>query len=372
MRINAGWSASPPVELWRRPIGPGWSSFAVHGNLFYTQEQRGPDEIVACYRMSSGELVWQHRDPVRFWESNAGAGPRGTPMLGGGRVYTFGATGVVNALDASTGTVIWSRNASADTGVEVPDWGFASSPLAVDDMVVIAASGQLIAYDARTGNPRWKGPAGGGGYSSPHLLTIDGVPQILLLRGSRTISVAPADGTLLWEHDGTPGVGIVQPAVASNGDVLIATGDAMGGTGIRSLAISRTDSGWNVEERWTSRGLKPYFNDYVVHDGHAFGFDGSILSCVDLTDGTRKWKGGRYGQGQLVLLAEQDVLLVVSEDGELALVSATPDQFREVARVPALNGKTWNHPVLVRDVLLVRNGEEMAAFRLALQSVATQ
>ena len=372
VRIDPGWSASPPVELWRRPIGPGWSSFAVHGDLFYTQEQRGSDEIVACYRTSSGELVWRHRDPVRFWESNAGAGPRGTPTLSDGRVYTFGATGVVNALDARIGTLFWSRNASNDTGVEVPEWGFASSPLAIDDMVVIAASGQLIAYDARTGNQRWKGPAGGGGYSSPHLLTIDGVPQILLLRGSRTISVAPADGKVLWEHNWLPGAGIVQPAVASNGDVLIATGDAMGGAGIRSLAVSRTAAGWNIEERWTSRGLKPYFNDYVVHEGHAFGFDGSILACIDLKDGARRWKGGRYGQGQLVLLAEQDLLLVVSEEGELALVSATPDQFREIARVPALNGKTWNHPVLVRDVLLVRNGEEMAAFRLSVESVTTQ
>ena len=123
---------------------------------------------------------------------------------------------------------------------------------------------------------------------------------------------------------------------------------------------------WKTEERWTSRGLKPYFNDYVVHNGHAFGFDGSILAAIDLSDGTRKWKGGRYGQGQLILLADQDLLLVLSEEGDLALVSATADKFTEVARMPApvLNGKTWNHPVIVGDVLLVRNGEEMAAFRL--------
>ncbi len=144
----------------------------------------------------------------------------------------------------------------------------------------------------------------------------------------------------------------------------------MGGLGVRRLAVTGGDSGWKVEERWTSRGLKPYFNDYVVNDGHAFGFDGRILSCISLEDGAKKWKGGRYGQGQLMLLPDQDLLLVLSEDGELALVSATPDQYKELAKVPALNGKTWNHPVLAGDILLVRNGEEMVAFRLTLARVA--
>jgi outer membrane protein assembly factor BamB len=363
-RIQTDWNRSAPVELWRRPIGPGWSSFAVDGDFIYTQEQRGDEELVSCYRLTTGEPVWRHRDAVRFYESNGGAGPRGTPTLHDGRVYTFGATGIVNALDATTGAVLWSRNAAADTGVEVPEWGFASSPLVIDDVVVVAASGRLVAYDAGTGNQRWLGPSGGAGYSSPHLVTIDGVHQILLLRGSRTISVAPADGTLLWEHVWQPGVGIVQPAQAPGGDVLLSVGDAMGGLGVRRVHVSHQPSGWTAEERWTSRALKPYFNDFVVHKGHAFGFDGSILACMDINDGARKWKGGRYGHGQMVLLPEQDVLLVVSEDGELALVKATSDQFTELARIPALNGKTWNHPVVVGDVLLVRNGEEMVAFRL--------
>ena len=311
--------------MWRRPIGPGWSSFAVRGDLLYTQEQRGDDEIVACYRVSTGEPVWQHRDRVRFWESNAGAGPRGTPTVSNDRVYAFGATGILNALDAGSGKRLWSRNAATDTGVDVPDWGFASSPLVIDDIVVIAVSGQLVAYDIRTGNQRWMGPKGGAGYSSPHLVTIDGVQQILLLRGSRTISVAPPDGKLLWEHIWQPGVGIVQPALVPGGDILITIGDAMGGIGMRRVAASKGPAGWTLEERWTTRGLKPYFNDFVVHKGHAYGFDGSILACIDLADGTRKWKGGCYGNGQLVLLPEQDVLLVVSEEGELALVAATSD-----------------------------------------------
>jgi outer membrane protein assembly factor BamB len=366
VRIETDWSKSPPAQLWRRPIGPGWSSFAVHGDLVYTQEQRGEDEVVACYRLATGEPVWRHRDAVRFYESNGGAGPRGTPTVQNGHVYSFGATGIVNALDAGNGAVVWSRNAMTDTGATIPGWGFASSPLVVSDAVIVAASGRLVAYDIATGHPRWVRQTRGGGYSSPQLVTIGGVTQILLLSGGGVSSVAPADGTLLWEQAWVDGVSIVQPALAVDGDVLIAAGDTMGGAGIRRIAVAQGPGGWTVEERWTSRGLKPYYNDFVVHKGHAFGFDGTILACIDLNDGTRKWKGGRYGAGQLVLLPDQDLLLVLSEEGELALVSATPDQFTEVARFPAIEGKTWNHPVLVGDVLLVRNGEEMAAFRLSL------
>jgi outer membrane protein assembly factor BamB len=367
VRIATDWTASPPVKLWRREIGPGWSSFAVDGDLIYTQEQRGDDEIVACYKLTTGEPVWRHRDATRFWESNAGAGPRATPTLSDGRVYTFGATGIVNALDARDGAVIWSRNAASDTGAQTPGWGFASSPLAVNDVVIVAASGRLVAYDVTSGKPRWYGPTHGGSYSSPHLMTISGVAQVLLLSGAGVTSVAPADGTVLWEHNWS-GVPILQPARTSDGDLLLATGDMAGGAGTRRVSIAHSSGGWTVDERWTSTGLKPYFNDFVVHKGHAFGFDGSILACIDLENGTRKWKGGRYGHGQLVLLPDQDLMLVLSEEGELALVKAAPDQFTEIARVPAIEGKTWNHPVLVGDVLLVRNGEEMAAFRLSLLS----
>jgi len=365
VRINTDWSASPPVKLWQRPIGPGWSSVAVHGDLLYTQEQRGEDEVVAAYRTSSGAPVWLHRDPVRFWESNGGAGPRATPTLNNHRVFAFGATGILNALDAVSGAVLWSRDVAADTDRKVPDWGFASSPLVVGDTVIVAAAGTLAAYDVATGTRRWMGPSYGGSYSSPHRATIDGVDQILLLGGPGAISVDPASGTVLWQHEWAPGA-ITQPALMPDGDVLVNAIVATGGIGVRRLAVARRSNAWTVEERWTSSGLKPYFNDFVVHNGHAFGFDGSILACIDLKDGQRRWKGGRYGNGQLLLLADEDVLLVISEDGELVLVDANPDQYKEVARFPALDGKTWNHPVLVGDVLIVRNGEEMAAFRLPL------
>ena len=282
VRINTDWTASPPVQLWRRPIGPGWSSFAVAGGRLYTQEQRGDDEIVACYDATTGKPVWMHRDPVRFWESNGGAGPRATPTLSNGRVYTLGATGILNALDARTGAVVWSRNVATDSGVKVPVWGFTASPLVVGDLVVrrrFRRAGRLRRRDRNAALVaqvrRWK-------------------LQLAALRDDRRRSAGPAverrrrqqrragrRHAALGERVGG------RPRSCSRrrsppATFLITTADAMGGLGMRRLAVTRHGSGWTVEERWTSRGLKPYFNDYVVHQGHAYGFDGSILSCIDL------------------------------------------------------------------------------------------
>jgi outer membrane protein assembly factor BamB len=364
VKIKTDWAASPPVELWRRPIGPAWSSFAVQNGRFYTQEQRGDEEIVSCHDVKTGKPLWRHSDKARFYESNAGAGPRATPALANGRVYTQGATGIVNALDASTGDVIWTRNAVSDTGATIPGWGIAGSPLVVNDLVVVAAAGNLVAYEIATGKPRWFGPTGGSGYSSPQLFTINGVPQIVLIRSTGVTSVSVSDGKLLWQHE-WPGEPIVQPNVASNGDLLINVSQS---SGLRRLTVGQGAGGWSIQERWTTEDLNPWFNDFVVHKGYAYGFDGSSLVCINLDDGKLKWKGKRYGYGQLVLLPEQDVLLVLSEKGELALAKATTDQFTELAYFPALQGKTWNHPVIVGDILLVRNDHEMAAFKLSSES----
>jgi outer membrane protein assembly factor BamB len=372
-RIETDWSAHPPVALWRRPVGPGWSSFAVNGDLVYTQEQRGDDEVVASYNLATGMPAWSHRDAVRFWESNGGAGPRGTPTVSNGRIYTFGATGILNAMDAKSGALVWSRNVVTDTDSQVPTWGIASSPLVLEgplNVVIVGASGTLAAYDLATGKPRWVGPrhstGSGGSYSSPQRMTIDGVEQVVLLSEAGATGVAPADGKVLWEHalSGSP---VLQPVLTADGGLLVHKSGLDGGLGVRRLAVAHEPGGWTATERWTSGALKSMFSDFVIHKGHAFGFDGSILASIDLADGTRTWKGGRYGSGQMVLLPDQDVLLVLSEEGDLALVSATTDRFTELARFKAIEGKTWNHPVLVGDVLLVRNGEEMAAFRLSVQ-----
>ena len=367
VRIATDWDTSPPEELWRRPVGPGVGSFSVRGEQVFTQEQRGEQEVVSSYLLATGEPVWRHADPVRFWDSHAGAGPRGTPTVAGDRVYALGGTGLLTALDARTGRRLWGRDVAAEHDVFSSGWGFAGSPLVVDDVVIVAAIGTLAAYDTETGAPRWSVPDGGDSYSSPHLVSLDGVPQVLLLTSDGVTSVAPADGRVLWTHDWATASRIVQPALTTGGDILVGAGGFAGMQRVSATRAAGRHGVWTTEVRWTTRGLKPYFNDFVAHEGHAYGFDGSILASVDLETGERAWKGGRYGHGQLLLLADQDLLLVLGERGDLALVDATPAGFSERARAPAIEGKTWNHPVLVDDVLLVRNAEEMAAFRLSRQ-----
>ena len=234
---------------------------------------------------------------------------------------------------------------------------------------MVATAGKLAAYDLESGAPKWFGPDGGAGYSSPHLLTVHDDPQVVLMSRAGAVAVEPEGGKVLWSYDWEGRGRIVQPAHLGNGDLLMSRGET---TGIRRVSlVAPSDGGeWRLEERWSSRRLKPYFSDLVLHEGHAYGIDGNILAAIDVETGERAWKGGRYGAGQLLLLPDQDLLLVISERGELALVKATPDAHEEIAFVPVLEGKTWNHPVLVADaeggpILLVRNAEEMAALRLA-------
>jgi outer membrane protein assembly factor BamB len=361
IQIATDWVKSPPSEMWRRSVGPGCSSFAIHGTLLFTQEQRGEYEMVTCYNLNTGEPVWSHGDSARFWDSHAGAGPRSTPTISNGRVYTLGGTGILNVLDERNGTVVWSRNAASDAEVKVLPWGFAGSPIVVGNRVIISLSGKFAGYKIESGELAWFGTDGGNSYSSPHLVTIAGIQQVLLMSKTGATSIEPESGRPLWDYEWVMQDRILQPAVIGEGDLLIA-GETQA---IRRIKVTNDQGKWSVKELWTSEQIKLNFNDFIIHKGFAYGFDGPSIACIDTKDGSRKWKGSPY-RGFSVLLAEQDLILVLTEKGDLALVGATPDQFRELARIPAIKGKTWNHPVMVGNVVVVRNAQEMTAFRLSI------
>jgi outer membrane protein assembly factor BamB len=356
--IATDWSAHPPVELWRRPIGQGFSSVAIRGNLVYTQEQRGDDEVVACYYLASGAPAWIHADKAKFLGADAHPGPRATPTLHGGRVYSFGATGILNALDARTGDVVWSREATRDVATQIPTWGLASSPLVASGCVIVDVGSTLVAYDLSTGEKRWSA-RGGTGYSSPHMLTIGGVPQVVMLSGEGCAGFSIGDGTRLWNHEWKQDGRILQPALTPDGGMLV--GAVL--KGVRRVDVSLRGGEWVSETKWTSALVKPNFNDMVVRGEYAYGFSGNTLVCLDCRTGDVAWSAGKCG-GQLALLSDQGPLLVLTEKGELLLMDAKPEKPTEIARLKALTGKTWNHPSFAGDVLVVRNVREMAAYRL--------
>jgi outer membrane protein assembly factor BamB len=368
VKIATDWEASPPRQLWRQRVGPGWSSFAVVGDRIFTQEQRGKREAVVCLDAASGHEVWAREDTVRFEEGLAGAGPRATPTFADGRLYALGATGILNCLDAATGERLWSRDIAVDAGAKLPQWGFVSSPLVAGDVVVVFAGGsapqQLLAYRAATGTLAWTAAAGTMSYSSPQMVSVGGRPQVLFLAEGGLTAVDPATGKVLWEHE-APWAGpalprSLQPQQLSATKLLMAADDL----GTVLLELKRDGGAWQAERRWTSTALKPAYNDFVVQDGAVYGFHGGILGCIDLHTGKRRWRGGRYGKGQLLLLAEQKLLLVLAEDGQVVLVTANPDRHEELGSFQAIEGKTWNHPVIAHGRLYVRNAREMACYDL--------
>jgi outer membrane protein assembly factor BamB len=376
VKINTDWEKSPPKELWRHRIGPGWSSFAVVGGLVFTQEQRGDDEYVVCYDAANGGEVWAHHDTTRFTELVAGPGPRATPTFYEGRIYALGANGDLNCLKASDGSVVWSKNIAIETDAKVPNWGFSSSPLVAHGLVSVFAGAPpddngvqrgVVAFNADTGEKKWTGGKGGKdfeSYCSPHLAKFNDSEQILINTSGGTEALEPDKGTTLWSHE-WPGeiVRVIQPTLVGDHELLIGTGL---GVGTRKISVTNDGKQWTAQAGWTSRAIKPYYNDMVVVENHLYGFDGSFLVCVDLKDGTGKWRARGYGNGQLLLLADQKLLLILSEQGDVALVRAQPDKHEELAKFKAMDGKTWNHPVVAHGKLFVRNGETIVCYALPL------
>ncbi|GMW02406.1 MAG: hypothetical protein AMXMBFR84_35420 [Candidatus Hydrogenedentota bacterium] len=359
------WQENPPKELWRRRVGLGFSSFAAVGDYLFTQEQRFDDEAVVCYGAATGDEIWLTAVKARF-EDSTGSGPRATPTFEGGKIYAQGATGILHCLDAATGAPLWQKDIGEDTGAGLPTWGFASSPLVTDKHVIIFSGGpegkSVAAYDKLTGNRAWHAGGGTHGYASAQQFSIDGAAQILMASSLGIQSFAPETGSLMWEHRWPVSTNprVVQPLLFDSNGVLLGTAE---GKGTRLLEVSKTNDTWAVQEKWTTKSFRPYFNDFVFHNGYCYGFDGNMLACMDARTGDRKWKGDRYG-GQLLLVEDLEVLVVLTEKGKIALVKATPESFEEIAVVDALAGKTWNHPIVAHGRLIVRNAEEAVCFEL--------
>jgi outer membrane protein assembly factor BamB len=363
--IRTNWAPAGPPPLWKQPVGGGYASLVIARGHAFTIEQRGAQEVVAAYDVPTGRELWTNAWAGVFRESMGGDGPRATPTWHDGKVYALGGSGELRCLDAATGAVIWRTNVLTDAGASNLQWGMAAAPLIVDDTVVVLPGGgngnSVVAYDRTTGARAWSALDDAQSYSSPMLVTLGGIRQILVFSASRLMGLTPERGEVLWEFPWTTqfGVNASQPLLLGNDRVFVSTGYGSG-----AAAIQLTDSGgrFSVRELWRTNRMKNQFTSSLLHEGFIYGLDESILACIDAATGELKWKGGRYGYGQ-VMLADGH-LIVLTESGELALVRATPERHVELARFPVLEGKTWNHPAMSGGYLLVRNINEMAAFDL--------
>jgi outer membrane protein assembly factor BamB len=377
IRIDPNWKGLPPRELWRHPVGLGWGGFAVVGQLAVTQEQREKEEAVVCYDLRSGQQLWVHSDEIRFRDEH-GDGPRATPTIVDGHVYTFGGTGLLNCLNLSTGELIWQQQALEKPKKNNLLWGMSGSPLVTDQLVIVTPGGgedrALMAFDRETGALAWAAGDDPAAYASPMRTTLAGRDQFLVFNGAGLRSFSH-EGEPLWlvpwiTQGEKQRVNVAQPIVVEpfadssddTGYVLISSGYSMG---MALVKVSCNQDEWNAEEVWQSNFLKSKMSNFVVRAGYIYGFDSGIFTCLNLKTGQREWKRGRYGHGQVLLI--DDLLLIQAESGDVVLVEATPDAHRELGRIEALSDKTWNHAALAGSVLVVRNDREAAAYELRLR-----
>ncbi len=363
--IRTGWPAGGLPRLWRQPAGGGYASFVVAGARAFTIEQRRNREVVAAYDLVTGREQWTDSWDAAFSEAMGGDGPRATPVIDQDRLYALGAEGELRALDARTGRLVWRKNILADNGAANLQWGMSCSPLVVDDKLVVLPGGgggkSVVAYRKADGARVWSALDDRQAYTSPMLVTLAGRRQILAVSAQRAVGLGVEKGDLLWEYPWTTqfDVNSSQPIVVDANRFLISAGY---GHGSALVEVSAAGEKFAAKEIWSNNRLKCRFNSPVLYDGHVYGLDEGIMACIRASDGELKWKGGRYGYGQIVLAGAH--IVVLTETGEVALVKASPGKHEELARFQAIEGKTWNHPAISGGVLLVRNASEMAAFRI--------
>ncbi len=362
-RIHTSWPRDGLRLLWRQPVGGGYASFVVAGGRAFTIEQRRNQEVVSACDLETGRELWAHSWNAQFRERMGGDGPRATPTWDQGRIYALGATGELGCLEAETGRLIWERNILKDNDATNLEWGMAASPLVVDEKVIVLPGGpggkSVVAYDKLNGEPVWKSLDDKQAYTSPMLVTLAGKRQILIVSALRAMGLAVEDGSLLWDYPWKTSydVNAAQPIMIDENRFFIS---ASYGHGAAVVEVHQANEGFLARTVWENTKMKNKFSSSVLYQGHIYGLDEGILACVDVGTGERKWKGGRYGYGQVLLASGH--LIVLTEYGDLVLGKATPERHQELARFSALRGKTWNLPILAAGRLLIRNSTEMACF----------
>lgn len=353
------WPTNGPRVIWKKAIGDGYSSITVVGNRLYTAYAEGSGEVLFCLDTNSGEESWRFVLNKKFNEEY-GDGPRSAPIVEGNVVYAMGSLGKLYAFERMTGKQVWRVDIEQLYGTGDLDRGYASSPLIYKNLLILNAGRKagktIIALNKKTGAFVWGSQTGLPSYSSPMLFTVNSSQQIVSFIGYGVVGVSPDDGKELWKYrwETSWGLNIATPLFIAPDKILISSGYDKGAA---LLKLSTTGGKWSIEKVWDNRLFRNHFNSSVLHDGHIYGFDESALKCIDARTGEGKWATRDYRKGSL--LFADGHLIVLGEQGLLALVEANPTAFKEMARVQILRGKCWTMPTLANGKLYLRNQSEM-------------
>tara|TARA_B100000902_G_scaffold247969_1_gene234652 strand:+ start:10431 stop:11738 length:1308 start_codon:yes stop_codon:yes gene_type:complete len=369
--ILTDWPKEGPKVVWRKLIGDGHSSFSIAKGLAFTIEQHDENEVIAAFSVKSGEIKWKYEYRSKFEEYFGGIGPRSTPTWHKDRLYTLGAKGHLNCLDANSGKVLWQQNIIKENKSEVPYWGVSTSPFIYKDSVILSPGGQnnnaIISLNAESGKVIWKKHNGNQVYSTPTLFKILNEEQLIVALEGKILSLNPNNGELLWSHKWKIYVNnhnIAQPAQLNDNTLLVTAGY---GTGAEAFQIIRDGKKMRTKILWKSKLLKTKFSSAIYWDGFIYGLNESRLVCLNAKDGSLKWRGKKYGYGKIV--AASGHLIILGDSGDLALVEMNPNAFSEKIEFKALEGgRTWNYPTLANGLLFIRNSHEMACFDLRINS----
>lgn len=362
--LTHGWGEGGPPELWRVPIGAGYSGISIVGGRVYTMDSDAESEFLVAFDASSGERVWRTKVGALF-HNDFGNGPRATPTFSDGVLFTIGSLGKLAAASAADGSVLWSRDLQADFGSELPNWAFASSPLVLGDAVIVEIGGSknrtVGAFDRRSGETLWTGGRGEIVYSSPIAVEFNGVTQIIFLVKNGLIALSPS-GETLWRSEFVPDLGIKPaPPVFVEPDLIFASASYDAGAKVVRMVADGDSVG--VEELWQHRLMRNHFNGSIAVDGHLCGFDKAFLKCIEASTGEQTWVKRGLGKGSLI--QADGKFIVLSERGQLALFESDPTRMVELASHQALTGRCWTQPALADGRLYLRNNEEIVAFELS-------
>jgi outer membrane protein assembly factor BamB len=361
-KAPAAWPEQPK-QVWSVEAGEGHSSPVVRGDRVFLLSRIGEREGVTAYDLATGKQMWRQLHDAPYTMSPAarghGKGPKATPVVHGGRVYTLGIDGALTAYDEATGKVTWRRDFKEEFRLTSPEFGAAMSPLVTDGMVIAhvggARGGALTAFDAATGQTRWALKEDGPAYASPIVASFDGVRQIVTQTQSNRVGVSVTDGRLLWSMPFTTDYdqNSVTPIVA--GDLLVYGGLNKPTTAIR---VSRTAGKWTTAEAWKNADVPMYMSTPVLAGGTLVGLthrNRGQFFALDPKTGRTLWTSpGRQGENA-ALLASGGLVLAVTTDSQLVVFRADPKAYTELRRYPIAESPVWAHPAPVNSGLLVKD-----------------